>query len=66
MHILAAELITIWYIQHQNRNKVKRAIEIKEIATKYKIRDTIFEPASPFIVDGPKPEIKSGECILCI
>lgn len=66
MHILAAELITTWYIQHQNRNKAKTSIEIEEIATKHKIRDTIFEAASPFIVDGPKLEIKSGECILCI
>lgn len=66
MHILAAKLITIWYIQHQNRNKLKRAIEIEEIATKHKIKDTVFELASPFMVDGPKLDIKSGECILCI
>lgn len=66
MCILAAEFITIWYIQHQNRNKVKTATEIENTDTKHKIRDTIFEPASPFIVDGPKLGIKSGECILCI
>lgn len=66
MHNSAAELITIWYIQHQNRHKAKTTIEIEEIATKHKIRDTIFEPASPFIVDGPKREIISGECVLCI
>lgn len=58
MHNSAAELITIWYIQHQSRNKVKTTIEIEEMATKHKIGDTIFEPASPFIVDGPKLEIK--------
>lgn len=45
---------------------VKTAVEIEEIATKHKIRDTVFEPANPFIVDDPKLEIKLGECILCI
>lgn len=66
MYILAAGFITTWYIQHQNRNKVKTATEIEDTDTKHKISDTIFEPSSPFIVDGPKLEIRSGECILCI
>lgn len=40
-------------------------IEIEEIATKHKIRDTIFDPASLLIADCQKLKIISGECILC-
>lgn len=39
-------------------------IEFEEIATKHKIRDTVFDQASVLIADCQKLEVISGECIL--